>query len=93
MTDELNELIHKAAAILKSFGATDVYLFGSVARGTDNEHSDIDIAVSGIPPESFYKAIGDTYGAIKREIDIVDLDDKNSFTKYLKTHGELQRVE
>lgn len=93
MTSELDELIHKAAAVLKSFGATDVYLFGSVAKGTNNEYSDIDLAVSGIPPEKFYMAIGDTFGAIKREIDIVDLDEKNPFVEYLKSHGKLQRVD
>jgi uncharacterized protein len=92
MTAELDELIHKAATVLKSFGATDVYLFGSVAKGTNNEYSDIDLAVSGIPPEKFYMAMGDTFGAIKREIDIIDLDEENSFVEYLKSHGKLQRV-
>lgn len=93
MTEEMNTLIHKAAEILKSFGATEVYLFGSVAKGTDNQYSDIDLAVTGIPPEKFFEAMGDTFGAIKKEIDIVDLDENTPFVKYLKTHGELQRVE
>ena len=92
MTKQLEDLIHKAADVLKSFGATDVYLFGSVAKGTDNEHSDIDLAVTGIPPEKFFKAMGSTINAIKREFDLVDLDEKNPFVDYLKTHGELQRV-
>jgi predicted nucleotidyltransferase len=93
MTDELDTLIRKAAEVLKSFGATDVYLFGSVAKGTNTEHSDIDLAVSGIPPDKFYEAMGDTFGAIRREIDIIDLDEKNSFVDYLRAHGELHRVE
>lgn len=93
MTDELDILIHKATEVLKSFGATDVYLFGSVAKGTNKEHSDIDLAVSGIPPEKFFEAMGDTFGAIRREIDIVDLDEKTPFVEYLKAHGELHRVE
>jgi uncharacterized protein len=93
MTEQLETLIHKAAEVLKSFGATDVYLFGSVAKGTNNEHSDIDLAVSGIPPEKFFEAMGDTFGAIRQEIDIVDLDEKTPFVSYLKEHGELRRVE
>ena len=93
MTKELDTLIHKAAEVLKSFGATDVFLFGSVAKGTDTKHSDIDLAVTGIPPERFYEAIGDTFGAIRREIDIIDLDEKTPFVSYLKDHGELHRVE
>jgi uncharacterized protein len=92
MTDELDTLIHKAAAVLKSFGATDVYLFGSVAKDTNNEHSDIDLAVSGLPPNVFFKAMGSTMNAIKREFDLVDLDEKNPFVEYLKSHGKLQRV-
>jgi len=93
MTAEINALIRKAAEVLKSFGATDVYLFGSVAKGTNNKGSDIDLAVSGIPPEKFFEAMGDTFGAIRREIDIVDLDEKTPFIDYLRSHGELQRVE
>jgi predicted nucleotidyltransferase len=92
MTDELSELIHKAADVLKSFGATDVYLFGSVANGMNGENSDIDIAVSGIPPEKFFMAMGDTFGAIEREIDIIDLDENNAFVEHLKYHGNLKRV-
>ena len=92
MSKEINDLIKKAAEVLKSFGATDVYLFGSVAKGTDNEHSDIDLAVSGIPPEKFFEAMGSAINAIKKEFDLVDLDEKNPFVDYLKSQGELQRV-
>jgi len=93
MTKELDDLIKKATEVLKSFGATEVYLFGSVAKGTNTKHSDIDLAVTGIPPEKFYEAIGETFGAIRREIDIIDLDEKTPFVSYLKEHGELHRVE
>lgn len=92
MTDELDEIIHKAVDVLKSFGATDVYLFGSIAKGTNHEHSDIDLAVSGLPPKDFFKAMGTAMNAIKREFDLVDLDEKNLFVEYLKSHGKLHRV-
>jgi predicted nucleotidyltransferase len=92
MSKEINDLIKKAAEVLKSFGATDVYLFGSIAKGANNEHSDIDLAVSGIPPEKFFEAMGSAINAIKKEFDLVDLDEKNPFVDYLKSHGELQRV-
>ncbi|MDD5672963.1 MAG: nucleotidyltransferase domain-containing protein [Chitinivibrionales bacterium] len=93
MNDDLSALIHKAAEVLKSFGATEVYLFGSLAKGTNTKYSDIDLAVTGIPPENFYRAMGDTFGALKREIDIIDLDENTPFVEYLKSHGELHRVE
>ena len=92
MTDELGALVKKAAEVLKTFGATDVYLFGSVGNGTNTEHSDIDLAVSGIPPKVFFKAMGSTMNVLKREFDLIDLDEKNPFVDYLKSHGELQRV-
>lgn len=92
MNDELGILIEKAARVLKTFGATEVYLFGSVGNGTATRHSDIDLAVSGIPPKMFFKAMGSALNVLKREFDLVDLDEKNPFVEYLKTHGDLQRV-
>ncbi|HMD69035.1 MAG TPA: nucleotidyltransferase domain-containing protein [Chitinivibrionales bacterium] len=92
MTDELNALIHKAARVLRSFGATDVYLFGSIAHGANDEHSDIDLAVSGLPPKVFFKAMGSTLNVLKREFDLVDLDEKNPFVDHLKSRGDMRRV-
>jgi predicted nucleotidyltransferase len=92
MTVELDSLIHQAAVVLKSFGATDVYLFGSMAKGTGTEESDIDLAVSGLPPQVFFKAMGSALNVMKREFDLVDLDENNAFVAYLKSHGELRRV-
>jgi predicted nucleotidyltransferase len=92
MDDDLSTLIQKAAEALKSFGATDVYLFGSMAKGVDTEHSDIDLAVSGLPPKMFFKAMGSAMNILKREFDLVDLDEKNLFVDYLKSHGDLRRV-
>ena len=50
---------HKAAKLLKTeFGATEVILFGSLARrGSFTLYSDIDLAVRGIAPEKFYAAV------------------------------------
>ena len=93
MTKQLDSLIHQAADVLKSFGATDVFIFGSVAKGTDGTSSDIDMAVSGLPPKVFFKAMGSALNVMKREFDLVDLDEKNPFVDYLKSHGELQRVD
>jgi len=92
MTDDLNILINKAAQVLKSFGATDVYLFGSVAKGTNIDESDIDLAVSGIPPKFFFKAMGSTMNVLKRKFDLIDLDEKNPFVEHLKSRGNLHRV-
>ena len=48
-------LIQRAAEELKAAGAREVYVFGSVAKGTSDLGSDLDLAVSGLPPAVFYR--------------------------------------
>jgi len=92
METELAPLIEKAAAALKAAGAREVYLFGSVSRGRLRPDSDVDIAVSGLPPEVFFQAMGKASRAVGRPVDLIDLDVENPFTRYLKEQGRLQRV-
>ena len=42
------EVIEEAAEICRKFGASQVILYGSRAKGTARERSDIDIAVTGV---------------------------------------------
>jgi predicted nucleotidyltransferase len=90
--DELMPRIEKAAAALKAAGAREVYLFGSASKGKLHPDSDVDIAVSGLPPEVFFRAMGAAHDALGRPLDLVDLDQDNPFTRYLKRKGELLRV-
>lgn len=90
--NETKELIKRAAAALKEAGAREVYLFGSGARGKMREDSDIDLAVSGLPPEKFFHAMGNAGDILRRPFDLVDLDEINPFTRYLKEEKELQSV-
>lgn len=93
MTEELKELIKEAAETLKSYGAKDVYVFGSAAEGRVDEYSDIDMAVSGLPPGVFFRAWARAVRAFPgREMDLIDLDHDTPFTRYLREEGELQRV-
>ena len=45
---KVEEVIEKTAKLCREFGAKKVILFGSRAKGTALERSDIDIAVSGV---------------------------------------------
>jgi len=92
MDPELRAAIERAAAVLKNLGAREVYVFGSAATGTMREGSDVDLAVSGLPDGLFFRAMADAGDALGRELDMIDLDDDNPFTRYLKEEGELQRV-
>lgn len=64
-----------AAGVLRQrFGATRVILFGSVARpGGFFEQSDIDLAVSGIPVSTFFRAWAEAARVASVEVDVVDL--------------------
>ena len=92
MDTELAPLTEKAAAALKAAGAQEVYVFGSASKGKLRPESDVDMAVSGLPPEVFFRAMAAAHDALGRPLDLVDLDEDNAFTRYLKKEGELQRV-
>ncbi len=92
MSDELYERIERAAAVLKAVGAKEVYLFGSAAAGALRDDSDIDLAVSGLPPGSYFRAMRLARNVLQRELDLVDLDERNLFAAYLKEKGNLRRV-
>lgn len=92
MAEGIESLIQRAAETLKAAGAQEVYVFGSAARGELRENSDVDMAVSGLPPEVFFRAMAAAHDALRRPLDLVDLDEDNPFTRYLKEEGELRRV-
>lgn len=92
MTEELATRVKLAAGALTAAGAREVYLFGSAAVGTALEGSDVDLAVTGLPPEVFFRAMGEAGDLLQCPLDLVDLDEDNPFTRYLKEEGGLVRV-
>jgi len=85
-------LIEEAAQILKIAGANEVFIFGSATKGTLTDSSDIDMAVSGLPPKVFFRTMGQIEDILRRPVDLIDLDEQTPFTRYLKEEGELHRV-
>jgi len=75
--EKARSLAQRAAKLLKEqFGATEVTLFGSLARGSFfHRRSDIDLAVAGIESHDFWRACANlaTLGS-EFEIDLVDVD-------------------
>lgn len=92
MSASIEIKIQRAAAVLKAAGAREVYVFGSAASEKMRSDSDVDIAVSGLPPGVFFRAMSDAERALGRPLDLIDLDEDNPFTRYLKSEGELLRV-
>lgn len=88
----LQQAIEQAANILKAAGAEAVYVFGSVVDGPFRHDSDIDLAVTGLPPARFFQVMGQTMAVLPRSFDLVDLDVDTPFTHYLKEKGKLYRV-
>ena len=88
----VDPLIQKAALELRRHGASAVYLFGSHATPAARHDSDVDLAVKGLPPRLFYRAMADAQAVLDRSLDLVDLDEPSPFVDYLLHSGELQHV-
>jgi predicted nucleotidyltransferase len=87
-----DERIRHAAAILRQFGATEVFLFGSAASGIMRPDSDVDMAVSGLPPQVFFRAMAQAEKVLARTLDLVALDEQTPFADHLRRKGRLHRV-
>lgn len=93
LPNSYQEDIKKATNILKENGAKEVFIFGSIANGKFNEHSDIDIAVRGLEQKKFYKVASILMFELENEFDLIDLDDiENSFSQMLLKDGGLLKV-
>jgi len=87
------EDIKKVVKILKENGAKEVFVFGSIANGKFNEHSDIDIAVKGLNESDFYRVASMLMFELENEFDLIDLDDKsNRFSQMLLKVGGMLKV-
>ena len=81
-----------ATNILKDAGCTSVYLFGSQARGTASESSDIDLGVRGLPPSSFFRTHLRLENELGMKVDLVDFDYQRGFFELLQSVGELKQI-
>lgn len=81
----------KATLVLKdNYGAEKVMVFGSLTnKSSFTRWSDIDLAVSGIPDEKFYAAVGAvTSLTTKFKIDLVDISAcRASLRNAIETEG------
>jgi predicted nucleotidyltransferase len=92
IAEQLQPEIKKAVLILKDAGAGKVYIFGSALTGKFNSDSDIDLGISGLPPESFFSVYSRLASSINRNIDLVDFDKESDFFNMLNEIKEVEEI-
>jgi len=70
----LSALPAAADLVRTRYGVTDVVLFGSLATGTFTDRSDVDIAVRGLDPASYFAALADLMALVAGPVDLVRLE-------------------
>ena len=84
--------VRRAVEILKRAGCTDIFLFGSLATGEARDKSDIDLAIRGCPKGEFFHLLGLLLLEIDYSVDLVNLDRRDAFARYLEKEGELLQI-
>ncbi|TVQ38557.1 MAG: nucleotidyltransferase domain-containing protein [Spirochaetaceae bacterium] len=93
VSDEFRADVERAIEVLRSEGAKEIYVFGSIVEPeSQRSPSDLDLAVSGLPPERFFHVHGVLLGELEHEFDLVDLDQDSRFVRALREWGTLERV-
>ena len=72
--------------IAKNYSLQHLYLFGS-ATLEQNSYNDIDLAVEGLNSSDFFSFYGDLLFSLSLPVDLIDLDNKSSFTKIIQQDG------
>lgn len=73
--DDLRQLRDEILQIAERYGASNVRVFGSVARGDARPDSDVDLLVDFAPTTSLYEMVGlwlDLKELLGREVDVAD---------------------
>ncbi len=63
------------ATVVRDLGAARVVVFGSVAEGGVHERSDIDLAVTGLPADRYWEALGRLGAEAPCAVDLVREED------------------
>lgn len=83
------EEIKSIVALSKESGAKKVLLFGSCADKPE-EARDIDVTVSGVPPESFFDLYGKILAVVKDDVDLLPFEDLDTyFAKRITETGKV----
>ena len=84
MISEIDKL--KIQDIAKKYNVKKIILFGSSCE-SQKISNDIDLAVEGVPESQFFKFYSDLIFNLSKPVDIIDLTNKNRFTKIIASEG------
>ena len=92
---EIRAVVPRVAnCLVDEFGATRVVLFGSLVHGFAHEGSDIDLAVEGIPPNRYFRALARVAEVACRPVDIVPIEDARAEVRFIiERDGQVIRDE
>jgi predicted nucleotidyltransferase len=86
------EDIEKAIILLKDEGCKSVFLFGSMVTGKIHDESDIDIGITGLSPQNFFRVYAHLDRQLKNKVDLVDFDENEEFYLLLNSLGEVVKI-
>ncbi|MDR0639765.1 MAG: nucleotidyltransferase domain-containing protein [Spirochaetaceae bacterium] len=81
--------LDKAVTVLKEAGCSDVYLFGSLVTGKYHETSDIDLGITGLPPQKYIPTYSQLNNTMKNQFDLIDFDEDKELFHLLNSIGEV----
>ena len=81
----INKILNALPELSEKYGFEQASLFGSLIRkGRFTKKSDIDIAVSGLPNEVYFKLLCELAEFLGREVDLVEIERLRFSEKILK---------
>ena len=69
----LRALLPEAAACLRRYGASEVFLFGSLAHHKETSDSDVDLAVDQLKVGTYFDALADVTHILGAPVDLVHI--------------------
>jgi predicted nucleotidyltransferase len=81
----ISDYTEKLFQLAGKYGAKRMFLFGSVLDDPETAH-DIDIAVEGVPADSFFSLYGELMGLFHGLVDLVELD-SSYFSQLIREYG------
>jgi predicted nucleotidyltransferase len=87
---DIEKKLAEATKYLKSIGCKEIILFGSLSDGRFDKFSDIDLAVSGISPGAYFRAVAVLSSKVEWKVDLVAMDYvSKEFAQRIRRQGRI----